>query len=634
MVQVILALVVVGLLMLVTYFIYHRRKNERPDLEEYKRKTDASILQGIKNEFADMTKQDDIILTNDVNYEALKRNKERILDAFKMSMYGVPSARKIIISIVRDILSREFTTREECIEFMDFDNILLLQPLLKWEILLSRLSKKHGRHVIKYLENTYQLSEPRVIDNGYSDKLVREFDFQLLDFIFEKEIVERNVQNDYTGFSHAEIIDILAIKFYQIFHGFGCIDTLLQQNVDGINLGVSGSIRYEIDGNYDTPYRTVNSVWVQVDAKWVLFSFLDFFTVKEMRRVTNQAISWGNRAPMTEKRPYKVCEGYDGSRRFAIRPQAGESWALFIRNFVIKSYDVKFLLDKTYVKNWELPATLLYYLMKAEQSTAFTGPMNSGKTSLMKAMIEFVDLKNIRVLEMSFELALREIYSNKNIFIVKPTDFVTSSTLQDLLKKSDGWFSMVGEVAEDIVAARMIQFILVASAFTIFSSHHNDDDSLINGLRNSLVASGEYTDSSIAESLVLDAIHHNCHLGMTIKEERVVKYISEIIKENEVSGYPEIKELVEQARVCIEANDPSGLSEVLVAQMMLDREYYTRTTDRVKHSSRVIIEFNEETGEYLPKEWYTVETMQKIMTKLPQADRQGFVAFYRKYWRC
>ena len=77
-----------------------------------------------------------------------------------------------------------------------------------------------------------------------------------------------------------------------------------------------------------------------------MFSFLDFHEVEEMRRVINQMVSWGTSAPMSEKKPYKVVDGYDGSRRTAIRPGAGESWAIFIRKFNLSVHSVKWLLDK------------------------------------------------------------------------------------------------------------------------------------------------------------------------------------------------------------------------------------------------------------------------------------------------
>jgi pilus assembly protein CpaF len=256
--------------------------------------------------------------------------------------------------------------------------------------------------------------------------------------------------------------------------------------------------------------------------------------------------------------------------------------------------------------------------MRSGQTTGFTGQQNTGKTTMMKAAIEFVINLNIRVLEMSFELALREIYPSKNIFTVKPTDYITSSEIQDTLKKTDGWLSMVGEVAEDIVAARMIQFSLVGSDFTMFSHHGKDDDGLINGLANSLVASGEYENHEVAISTVLDAVKNNVHLAF-IKGERVIEYISEIVKEDEIAPYPDIF-------------STDNMTEALMQLVAIQKEYYTRRTDRVRFTSRQIIRFNQNTMSYEPGEWYTPETFKKMLNKMTRADQEAFIAFKNEYW--
>ena len=335
---------------------------------------------------------------------------------------------------------------------------------------------------------------------------------------------------------------------------------------------------------------------------------------------------------MSEKTPFKVCDGWDGSRRVAIRPSAGESWFYTNRAFTCSIYRMRALLDKPYVRNWQLPAQLISFLMKAEETTAFTGPQNTGKTTIMKGAVGDVEDKNIRVLEMSFELALREIYPWKDVMTVKPTDYISSSQLQDLLKKTDGWMSMVGEVAEDIVAARMIQFCLIASAFTIFSHHGLDDDGLITGLANSLVASGEYKDHEVALSVVLDAIKNNVHLGFTDKRERIISYISQIIKENEVEPYPELTELIQKARKALALEDVNTVAECIVAHSMLSREYYTRRTDRIRFSSRKIVVYNPQTKSYEPNEWYTPEAFERICMKLNERDRAAFIQFYKDNW--
>ena len=288
------------------------------------------------------------------------------------------------------------------------------------------------------------------------------------------------------------------------------------------------------------------------------------------------------------------------------------------------------LLNKPMIHNWELPSGLIYYLMRGEQTTAFTGQQNTGKTSMMKAAMADVAMVNIRILEMSFELAIRELYPWKNVITVKPTDYVTSSQIQDLLKKTDGYLSMVGEVAEDIVAARMIQFCLIASAFTIFSHHARDDYSLVNGLANSLVACGEYENHDVAMSTVLDAIKNNVHLDF-IKDQRVIAYISEIIKLDEISPYPKLNELWDEVKNSL----PKGTSDEAIATCVstaMNREYYTRRTDRVRFDSRKIIVFDPDDMTYKANEGYSEEALQRILSHLQGKDRQNFIRFYKTNW--
>ena len=199
------------------------------------------------------------------------------------------------------------------------------------------------------------------------------------------------------------------------------------------------------------------------------------------------------------------------------------------------------------------------------------------------------------------------------------------------MKKTDGYLSMVGEVAEDIVAARMIQFCLIASAFTIFSHHAKTDADLINGLANSLVACGEYENHDVAMSTVLDAIKNNVHLDFR-RGERVVAFISEIIKLNEIEPYPTLQECFEQAKKEL-PSDASYDTLIAGANAILNREYYTRSTDRVRFASRHIIEFNDETMTYEAHEGYTPEALERILVKLRGDDRKNFIKWYRENWK-
>lgn len=632
MINIILGIVVTVVLLLVTYILLKRRQGERPDLEDYETLTMDKLLRIVKNEMAEATREDDVRIINDVNYEAVVRNRHRLNTFLRDSTYGIPDACDVIIGVIKDIVQRELPTKESVYKLIPFDDVKSLDPQTQWELLCVKLRPICGLNVIKYINQRHHISELRVVDPDICPRKTREFDHKMLNAILQTELyaVQEQMKTEEL-ISYDEMTEVIAIELFSQYHGAGAVETLMRLTIDGINLGTSGSIRYAIDGNWDAKYRKTNATWVMVGQDWTQFSFLDFVTEGEMKRVINQLVSWGSAAPMSEARPYKVVDGYDGSRRVAIRPGAGECWACFIRKFTLSIHTVEWLLNKPRIKNWELPAQLLYFLMKAEQTVACTGQQGTGKTTMMAAIMEFIENMNIRCLEMSFELALREVYPEKNIMTVKPTDFVSAAMLQDLLKKTDGWVSCTGEVAEDIVAARMIQFCLIGSAFTLFSHHGKDDEGLIDGLTNSLVACGEYKDHKTASATVLDAIRHNVHMTK-YNGERPIEYISQIVKENTVQAYPEMDQLLADASKHLKNGDSDQLAKALVAMTMLMREFYTRTTDRVKFTSRYIIKFNKETMTYEAGDWYTKEMADEIMSKLPPADKKAFALFALKNW--
>lgn len=613
MVQIILTLVTVLVLGVVTFLIYRARKNERPSVEYTQRVTVEALGELVSQELSELVRDDDLVLTSDKHFEALSYKKRTLAKALDECIYGVEKSKNVVLSHIRYIIERELPTEQDCLEVVDFNDLFYIDPNIQWEVLIYVVKKKHKSDCMNYLCNKYNLAEERDVPNEITGGTNRRY---LFDANFMVEVLEKEMKGQKLDYN--DMLNVITILVYRSRYGFGVVDTLRGLDIDGFNFGTSGSVRYVIDGMYNVPYRTTNSIWVQLRAKWIHFSFLDFGKEEEMKRIINQLVSWGTTAPMTEKVPYKVNDAYDGARVTAIRPPAGECWACFIRKFSSGLYVKERLLNKPTVHNWELASDLIYYLMRSEQTVPFTGQQNTGKTSMMKAAMADITMVNIRILEMSFELAIRELYPWKNVITVKPTDYVSSSQLQDLLKKTDGYLSMVGEVAEDIVAARMIQFCLIASAFTIFSHHAKTDADLINGLANSLVACGEYENHDVAMSTVLDAIKHNVHLDF-IKGERVIEHISEIVKLNEIEPYPELSK-------------SGDVVEALDQLASLQREYYTRSTDRVRFTSREIIKFNSETMTYEAKEGYTPEMLRSICNKLKGEDRRNFIEWYKKNW--
>lgn len=631
MVQIVLAVVVSLVIVIVLVFLYWRRKNEREDLIALRQNSIEKLIDVVNAELTEAIRDDDVRLVGDADYEAISRNRRKTAKASRECSCGVPWAVSVIKAAMRDIVEKELPTQEEVNAIYDFSTPGLLDPYVKWELLVYAMRKKYeSNRILQILEGSYEITRLREVDDGLEGGMKRCFDAELLDEIFALEINQEDI-------TYATSIDVLVNIIFNKTKYLGCVGTLRDLPIDGFHFGTSGSVRYEIEGRWDAPYRMTNSVWVQIDAKWVHFSFLDFYTEGEMARVVNLISSWGHAAPMSEKNPYKVNDAQDGARISVVRPPAGESYAAFARMFSLSVRSMKWLMDKPQVNNYILPRKLIYYLMRAEETTAFTGQQNTGKTTMMASAIADVELVNIRVLEMSFELALREAYPDRDILTVKPTDYVTSEELQDFLKKTDAYLSMVGEVAQNIVAARMIQFCIIASAFTIFSHHGKDDRGLIEGLAQSCVACGEYKDHEVAINTVLDAVKNNVHLDfMRLQDDTVLRftdYISEIHKEETSAPYPELENLMSDARDAFRVKDEDRFGQAFLAYVNLTKEYYTRSTDRVRFHSRKIVIFDKKTMTYRANEWYSPEAMERFMRKLHGSDKLGFLQFYYENWR-
>jgi len=253
--------------------------------------------------------------------------------------------------------------------------------------------------------------------------------------------------------------------------------------------------------------------------------------------------------------------------------------------------------------------------MEGRVTTAFTGRQGSGKTTLMKAVFEFMDPRhNVRVIEMAPELYLRELYPGRNILSLQETTTVTATMAQDALKKSDGAITVVGEVATDEIAANMIQAAQIASLYTIFSHHANRAEDLIHGLRNSLVNAKHYSQET-AEDQVLEVIHMDVHQDYDTTGMRYVERITEIIPLAENSDYPEY-----------DPDDPVN------SMNRIQREYYMRRTDRKKFISRDLIRFDIPSKTYVPVNCPSAELISKMLPNIYPEDLGVFMRFIESTW--
>lgn len=562
-------------LIVMLFVMYQKAKSQQEIVDEIDFDSIEKVVEAVKLEMVEIIKDDYSLGLTEAEFNALYKRKARIQEALRNCVYGIDSAKIIVIELIRTFIAEniDINTVEQLLGLSDGQDP---SDHVKFEILMYRYKKKYGKGALAEWIEKNGFANEKVSDgvgsNGGSDSAYY-IDVDELYMSYEEEDIHLN--ND-------EKIDVLAILVYQLYKGFGIVDTLREMDINGFNMGTSGSILSNLNKQKAGIMKATNAVWLYYKGKYIHLRFMNFGTEEELKRIIQLLVRWGNPGPLTAKRGYMVNTMYDKSRILALRPPASEYWAIFVRKFSLSDVSPQALIVKEYTKRGDLPMNLIEFLMRGQVTCAVTGRQGSGKTTLMSSIIRFIDPRyTIRVLEMAPELYLRELYPTRNILSVQETTTVSAAELQDALKKSDAAVSIVGEVATDVIAARMIQMGQVASIFTIFSHHANTSKDLVFALRNSLVNAGGFSNMSTAERQVIDVVKCDIHLDYTPDGKRYIERISEIVPIPEGIPYPDV-----------ERND------LEYTKAVLEREYYERSTDRVSFTTHDILRYDLNTDTY------------------------------------
>lgn len=596
------AIVILGAIGLIIW--YYRSKNEKPDMEEDIHLTFEKLVDTVKYTLADLIKDESFNGFSDEDFKAFYKRKARIQDAMNNCVYGIDSAKVIVQDLIRSVIMDECPTIQEINLCYDFYS-RTLDTRVKFEILLYFYKKEHGKGALAKLIDEYQLDRERYLIEDKSAP----------SYAVTAEDIDMIYGTKHYKLTYPILVDLLTVLVYQQYKGFGILDTLREMDINGFNCGTSGSILSNLRQDKGV-VKAPRSVWLYFRGKYIHMRFLTFGTEQELRRVIQLICRYNNPGPLTEKRGYLVNTMFDKSRVLALRPPAAEYWAVFVRKFSLSDVCLKNLIEKPYVNNANLVIKLLQFLMMGQVTCGVTGRQGSGKTTLMTALIEYIDPKyTLRVLEMAPEMYLRELYPERNILSVQETEFVSASDLQDALKKSDAAVSIVGEVATDPIAARMIQMGQVASIFTIFSHHANRAPDLVRALRNSLVNAGGFTSMTTAEQQVIDIVRIDVHLNYTTDGKRYIERISEIIKLDEGVPYPDYLR-----------------SDPVHSMNAITKEYYTRITDRQTFTTRDVLKYDLSTDTYVALDWFSPELTHYIMNCIPKDKRLDFASFVQDNW--
>lgn len=617
-----LAALVAVIVTVIILYVINARKEETVVRKEYKNIWD--VVDGFKEYMAELIGEDIAINASDSEFERLYARKAMLQDALKKSTYGIFSAKQVIKGQIKQFI-RDNLYMSEVDAITGLDAGSYPSDHVIFEILMQHYSVRCGKSALTQLLIDYGLNQIRTIDKRKCYYVSTED----LHRVYEKENIK---------LSDNDKVTLLATLVYQLYRGFGILDTLRDMDIDGVNIGTSGSILNNIAGAEKTEATdSARGCWLYLHGTYIHLRFMNFGSEDELKRIITMLIRYNSKGSLTEKKGYMVNTMADKSRLLAMRPGMGEYWACWIRKFTLKNVSVATLVDKEYVKNGQLACNLLKYLMLGQMTSIVTGRQGSGKTTLMTAMIEYVDRRyNIRVIELAPELYLRELYPDRNIYSAQQTNYITASEIQAAFKKSDAAFSLVGEISDSSLAARFVEFSMTASLFSLASHHANTTRDLILTMRNSLVDSGAFSNMETAEAQVLECIKFDIHLDYTPDGKRYIARISEVVPfdKREYAKFEEEVPSREDFDNVEEFNAALKAYELRLAKhkLAVEEDYYTRRTDREDFGVNQLLHYDLATDTYVVDNPITEERMAEMLGHMEPDTAMAFEKFMISNW--
>lgn len=586
-------IILVAIIVCIVLLVKNSRKDTVLLRKEYR--TIWDVVEMIKDYMVEMLSADITEDVTDEEFDKLYRRVAKIRAANKNATFGMDAAK----SLIKDIIAGAI---DDTLLDSEIDNILGMRPgqipstHCMFEAIMQNYKLRYGKSALAQWINNYKLAEPHV-SKGHNRYYIS------IEDVYQSYLAEN------INFNRKEKVKLLATLVYQLYRGFGVIDTAREMNIDGLNIGTSGSILSNLEGNtiqkdaLKPEEEAVRGCWLYFKGRYIHLRFMNFGSADEIQRIVNLLVRYNSSGTLTAKRGYMVNTMYDKSRLLAFRPPVAEYWAAFIRKFTLSSITLDSLICKDNVENGEMARDLIKFFMQGLVTSLITGRQGSGKTTLMSAAIEYVDpVYNIRILEMAPELYLRELYKDRNILSAQETQYVSASEIQNAFKKSDSAMSVCGEIASSALACRWLEFARVASIMNLATHHANKTRDLVIALANNLVDE-MHTTIEAAIQQVVELLRIDVHLDYTKEGFRYIDRISEVVPVNAdpyIDFVPEMpsRDAFDDLREYEIALKEYDL-KIKEYNAKLNREYYTRVTDRQNFKVNQLLHFDLKTMTYV-----------------------------------
>lgn len=472
---------------------------------------------------------------DNLSKEAYLTKRKRI-SALRQSLteagWGNPVAKRIVKNNIKELLADDLygIDNNTINEIIDFTNPKKISSQQKFEILLYMYNREYGINGFDEMMQDWNLHKP-VMHNNEQRYIVTK---DTIDIVYQGVLqgtgldYEECKLRDRT-LNFEDKIEILTQAIYERYIGFGAVDMLVDTTIDEIDAGVSGIPKgsFVVKTDAEIGSYSYDSIWITYHGLNIHMECMTFGSQKELIRVCDNIYKYDAQEVLSRNKGSVTGVMMDGSRIVACRPPFAESYSFFLRKFnSAPSVDPQKLIIG---KNSIIPILMMKWMLKGQRNTAITGSQNTGKTTLLKSVIRFIDpMYNLRIQELKFELNLRYAYPDRNIETFQETPSIDAQAGLNIQKKTNGSVNIIGEVATAVQASHIIQTARVASLFALFTHHASTAGDLVEAISDNLLQLGIYSNKKDAVTMTASILNIDCHLTR-VKDNRHIERITEII---------------------------------------------------------------------------------------------------------
>lgn len=555
------------------------------------------LKEAIRSLFNEITNQNIAELyLNQKETKKREQQKIRLNTALRSCAQGNTGEKEFVKDYIKELLQNNLRINETTIDrVIPFGQPKLLTTQDKFDILLYQKKVECRVQAFEKLSSICNFEIAKQNENGSY-----------------YEITSEEIENAFLllggPLRYIDKLEILSQRIYQEAYGFSIADELREMNIDGISGGVSGISTEQYDYMEEvyrsggvTKSRTYDNLWIFFHGKAIHLSFLSFGCQSELIRVCQNLYRYDNVGHLTSSNGYKLSYLYDGSRVVVVRPKLTANWAFFIRKFdSTKHLSIGSLIQD---KGHTAVVGFIKWMVKGCLNIVLSGDQNSGKTTALKAMMQFIDQRYpIRTTEQEFELWLNNAYPNLNVVCFRGSEKVDITESINIQKKTDAAIMILGEVASKELANAFITLTQAGTKATMCTCHCVSTQDLIDYFRNAALASGTFSTETIAEEQAANSINIDIHWEKTGDGHRYISYIAEILP------YPREDDWPEDTMDCI-------------------AECLKRMSRRRSFITRELIVY--ENGEYIVKNRLSDKLIKRIMKNLTETERNAFMEFHQ-----